>query len=145
MSEHVNAQQRAAGETAGPLPRPRGAWLTRGQITLRAVQFGLLGVILLVMLLVNFEGTSLLFRDPLGRKMLLQAMTLLACGLALHLLACAALNQLAPPGDEALRARRRVLSWLLESAYFLIFYLPVVFVLVVGPAALTIMDALARP
>jgi hypothetical protein len=138
MSEQVARHGLAARRTAG-------AWLTRGQMTLRAVQLGLLAALLLVMRLVNVEGTSLLVRDPRGQKLLIGALALTAGVLGAHLLACAALNRLAPPGDEARATRRRVLSWLLEGALFPLLYLPLVLVLFIGPPVLRILEALTRP
>lgn len=138
MSQQVALHGSAARGTSG-------VWLTRGQITLRAAQLGLLAAFLLVMLRVNVEGTSLLFRDPRGQKLLAGALVLTAGVLGAHLLACVALNRLAPPGDEALRTRRRVLSWLVEGALFVLFYLPAVLVLLIGPPVLRVMEALARP
>jgi hypothetical protein len=120
----------------------RGAWLTRGQVVLRAVQLGVLGAVLALMLAVNPEGTGLLFRTALGQKMLSAALALLACGLLIHLLLCAGLNRLAPPGDESRRGTRRVLSCLLEGAHLVVFYLPAVCVLLVGPAALSIIETM---
>ncbi len=120
-------------------------WLTRGQVALRAFGLGLPAALLLVLLAVDYQRTSLLFRDPLGQKMLTAAGALLVVGLGLHLPACVALNRVAPPGNDGLRARRMVLSFLLEGTHFLFFCLPAVFVLLVGPAAVTITRTLAQP
>jgi hypothetical protein len=105
------------------------------------VQLGLLAAILLG----RFDATGLLVRDPSGRKMLLGALVMSAGVLGAHLLACMALNRLVPPGDEARRTRRLVLSWLLEGTLFPMFYLPVVLVIFVGPPVVRVIEALTRP
>jgi hypothetical protein len=138
MSGQAALDRRAA-------PGTREAWLTRGQMTLRAVQFGLLAALFVVLLAIGFERTSLLFRDPLGQKMVGTAGALLAVGLVLSLLGCVCLNQAAPAGNETLQTRRLVLSVLLEAAHFLLFYLPAVFVLLIGPAAIQIVRTMAQP
>jgi hypothetical protein len=122
-----------------------GALLTRGQATVLAVQVGLLAALLGVLLAVNYARTSLLFSDPLGQKMLTSAGVLLALGLVLQLLVCVILNHVAPVEDETLKTRRFVLSLLLEVAHLLLFYLPAVFVLLVGPSAIEILRSMTHP
>jgi hypothetical protein len=77
--------------------------------------------------------------------MLFGAFVLTARMLGAHILGCMALNHLAPPGDEARRTRRRVLTWLLEGALLPMFYLPLVFVLFICPPVIRVMGALAQP
>ena len=119
----------------------RTAWLTRGQLALRGVQLGLFGVILLG----SHNATRLLFHDPRGQRLLIGALVLTAGVLGAHILACMALNRLVPAGDEARKTTRYVLSWLLEGAFFPMFYLPLVLVLFIGPPVLRVMEALAKP
>jgi hypothetical protein len=97
------------------------------------------------MLLGSFNGSSLLLRDHRGQKLLLGALVLTAGVLGAHVLACMALNRLAPPGDEARRTRRRVLTWLLEIALFPMFFLPLTIAMFMGPPVIRVMDALTRP
>ncbi len=133
----------ALGQQAAP--GPRGAWLSRGQFTLPAVQLGLLAALLLVRLAVDYQRTSLLFHVPLGQKMLTGAASLLGVGLVLHLLGCVAINQLAPAADEALLPRRRLLTLLLAVVNLVLFCFPAVFVLLVGPAAVEIVQTMTAP
>ena len=141
MSTHVAPHQGVAGGAGRGSAGPRTAWLTGGQVALRAVQLGLLGAILLG----SSDAARLLFRDPRGQKLLLGALILTAGVLGAHLLACVALNRLVPPGDETRRTRRLVLSWLLEGALFPMFYLPLVLVLFLGPPVIRVMGALTQP
>ncbi len=141
MNKYVTPHQGVVDGTCRSSAGAARAWLTRGQITLRGVQLGLLGAILLG----GSDATRFLIHDPRGQKLLFGALVLTAGVLGAHLLACMALNRLVPPGDEARRTRRRVLSWMLEGALFPLFYLPLVLVLFIGPPVIRVLGALARP
>jgi len=141
MSTHVAPHQAMAAETAPSTTGTRTAWLTSGQLTLRGVQLALLAGILLG----STDATSILVHDPRGQKMLFGAFVLTAGVLGANLLACMLLNRLVPPGDETRRARRYVLTWMLEGALVPMFYLPLVIVLLVGPPVIRVMEALTQP
>src|SRR6516162_5339722 len=74
MSTHVAPHQGVAGGAGRGSAGPRTAWLTGGQVALRAVQLGLLGAILLG----SSDAARLLFRDPRGQKLLFGALVLTA-------------------------------------------------------------------
>jgi hypothetical protein len=142
MSRHVALQREGAIGTCQGLAGSRSSWLpTRGQVALRGVEVGLLGAILMG----SFDATRFLLGDHRGQKLLLGALVLTAGVLGAHVLACMTLNRLVPPGDEARRTRRRVLSWLLEIALFPMFFLPFTIVLFMGPPVIRVIEALARP
>jgi len=138
MSEHaIPPRQEALGA--------RGLWLTRGQIILQAVQHGLLAALLAGLLAFDYERTSLLFRDPLGRQMLTRALTLIAWGLVLHLVVSVVLNRVAPAGDPTFKRWRVAAAILFEAAHLGLFYLPAAFTFVVGPSAIVILQTMMRP
>jgi hypothetical protein len=124
---------------------PRRVWLTGGQIGWRVGQLGLVGALLVGTLFFNAQGGRLLLHTPAGQEMLIGGGVLLAIGLGLLLLASVGLNCWAPAGNSRLRLRRWLLSGLLEAVYLFFFYLPVIHILLVGPAALQIAETLARP
>jgi hypothetical protein len=130
------------GGTALATPPAQEGWLTTGQVAVRGVQIGGLAVLAVVMMVVNPEGTTHLFLTPLGQKMLLQAALLLAAGVGLMLVAYAVMNRLFPPGDARYGVVRGALTGVMETLHFLIFYLPIVFVLLVGPAVVSIFEAM---
>src|SRR2546421_3549969 len=103
MSEQAALFQPAA-------PATRGPWLTRPQIIMQVALLGFLAVLLAVMLAIDYGRTSLLFRDSLGQKMLIQAAALVGMGLVLRLLVCVGLNLLLPAGATPHKTLRFVLS-----------------------------------
>jgi hypothetical protein len=95
------------------------------------------------MLLINFDGISILFRHPIGQKMLLGAFVMMAVGMGGQLLGCVALNKILPPDNPALTVWRNILTWAMEGTLVVLFVLPLLIVFLVGPAMLKIVDTLS--
>jgi hypothetical protein len=106
------------------------------------LQAGLVLGLWAVLAVVNPEYAGLLFRHPTGVKLVVGALALLVVYFAGSLLLYVALDQMAPPRDDSQRAVRRSHAGLLVGVMFIVFYLPAVFVILVGPAAIRIMDSL---
>jgi hypothetical protein len=122
----------------------RGSWFTGWQLTWLGVQFGFLVVLGVVLEVGNGDYVSVLWSDPLGVKMAASAAGLLAVWAIVYLLGCVLLNRLFTPSDSG----RGPLYWLLvtvgQPLGFIVFYLPAVFTLLVGPAAVQIQQQLLR-
>jgi hypothetical protein len=91
---------------------------------------------------VNYSYLQLLWTHPVGIKMIVLAWLNLLVGTGIYLLLCWALNRAIPPGEENGRKRQRWFLFLIQAAFLIIFIAPVIFVILVGPAAISIMDAL---
>jgi hypothetical protein len=91
----------------------------------------------------NAERARLFWSDPLGFKMGVAALVLLGFNFALLLGGWLALDRL-PGTSRAQALLGRVVEVLLCGACFVLLYLPALFVVLVGPAALTIRATLLR-
>jgi hypothetical protein len=138
MSEQIALKQSL-------IHKPQSGWLTSGQVKWRAVQICLVGSYLLGVLLINFDGVSILFRHPIGQKMLVGAFVMMALGLGGQVLGCLALNKILPPDNPSLTIWRNLLTWAMEGTLVVLFVLPLMIVFLVGPATLKIVDTLSMP
>jgi hypothetical protein len=110
------------------------------QIKWAALLIGLIALFLGGMLIFRFETTSLLFTDPLGQKMLLGAGLALVLGIAAGLLTGLFLDKV-----FARWSKRHLLLGLVAGLQVFFFIRPVVFVILVGPAAISIVNNLVKP
>jgi hypothetical protein len=136
MSEEIALKQSL-------IHKPQAVWLTNAQVKWRAAQICLVGSYLLGMLLINFDGISILFRHPLGQKMLFGAFVMMSIGLGGQVLGCVALNKILPPDNPSLTVWRNILTWAMEGTLVVLFVLPLLIVFLVGPATLKIVDTLS--
>lgn len=113
-----------------PLTAPQSVWLL--------LQFAMLLVLFGWQYFLNHERFALLRQDPLGVRMGLMAVALAA----LHFLVLTSGYVLFNSRLQGRDQSRTVLTMLLSVACFLLLYLPVVFVLVIGPAAVSIQNNL---
>ena len=119
------------------------AW-TLWQLRLAGAEVGLLTVLLAALLFLNFEYSSILFQTPVGQKLLLLSGALLGGGTALTLVSCLAMD-LGLPGWHVRRpGLGTFLAWALGAVQVVLFALPLGFILVVGPAAIQIMQVMTH-
>ncbi|HZT82929.1 MAG TPA: hypothetical protein VFA26_22045 [Gemmataceae bacterium] len=123
---------------------PRPVLWTSAQLRWAVAQAVLLASLAAGLLLLQFDYAGVLFTHPLGRKVLAGALGMAVAGFAIQLAAAAGLNCWLPPGDETRRGLRAVVSWALGAVLFVVFYLPVVFVLLIGPASIHIREAITN-
>ncbi|OAI55100.1 hypothetical protein AYO44_02880 [Planctomycetaceae bacterium SCGC AG-212-F19] len=114
---------------------------TWDQISFLVAQIGGLAVLFLAVFIVNPNYARLLYTDPVGVKMSLLATILVGINAGSYLLICFVVNRAWPPGART-RGQVTVLT-LLSGLHFILFGLPVVYIILVGPAAITIMNNLA--
>jgi hypothetical protein len=121
-------------------PNPEAApqpFLRRDQILLLVFLPGCITAIYVGMLLFKRDYAALLYQHPLGVKMLTVALVDLAIGQVTFLVYFILVNRL---GGE--RVVPSGIRFLVIVAALLLFYLPVVFVILVGPAAIQITESL---
>jgi hypothetical protein len=94
------------------------------------------------LLLTRFDYTTILFTHPQGKKMLLMGLVLAVFGMAVEMGLWLALNRFCPPWDQTRRIIRLGLIWTLGAMFFVLFYLPLVIVLIVGPATIRVSETL---
>jgi hypothetical protein len=139
MSQSIECRD-ISGDKSFVLP-PSRLW-TPGQMKWVLGRAGALAIFLLGLLLVQFKYTSILFTHQHGQRMLVMAVALAALGMAVEMALWLALNRFLPPWDQGKRIIRLGLTWSLGAMFFVLFYLPLVFVLIVGPATIRISETL---
>ena len=123
-------------------PQPWFTWL---QLTWVGLQLLGLAAVGGVQYARDPDTFRLLWADPMGRKMLLTGGAVLAGGIALLLAACVPLNRWAGRDPRRRLALYRGLMVGLGAFQFAAFYLPAVFALTVGPAAVAVPRELRGP
>jgi hypothetical protein len=139
MSQSIECRD-FSGDKSFVLPAAR-LW-TPAQMRWVLYRAGALAVFLLGLLLVRFDYTSILFTHPQGRRMLVMAVALAVFGMAVELALWLGLNRLCPPWDQTRRLIRLGLTWSLGAMFFLLFFMPLVFVLIVGPVTIRVSETL---
>lgn len=127
---------RTTPTTSGGL---RITWLQGGWLALQLVGLTAFGVYLYAH---HADDFSLLWRDPTGQKLLMSASIMLGVQLAVYLGGCVALNWMARRMGPRRLAVYRGLCFGLAVFCFVGFYLPVTWMLTVGPAAIKIQQNL---
>ncbi len=125
------------GEHAPLLTSPQLFWL--------ALQATMPAGLILWQVASDAAPLKLFWNDPLGIKLAVGAGTLLVLNFAALLGGWFALNRLARAFLAQQTVLRNVLQGCLCAGCFVLFYLPAVFVLLIGPAVLTINSTLAHP
>lgn len=144
MDSRSGLRHAAIGKSIPAIPKPPRPWWTAGQmIWLGSRSFALL-VVLGLLLLVRFDLTSLLFTTALGKKLLLEAAALVLIGTGVELVFFFGLNYALPPEDAGRHARRRLWTILGSGVLTLFFFVPGLFTLWVGPAAVRIVEVLEQ-
>jgi hypothetical protein len=123
----------------------RKVLVTNGELLFMGVEAFLVLVLLGYFLVLKPDYVNLLWTHPTGIKMLLGAAVLLIINFGAFLGTCMLVNHWAPPGNEDRRAVRVAVHWLVGGILAILFYFPVLFVLLVGPAAIAIEQNLAGP
>lgn len=119
-----------------PATPPAHRFITGTQVFALSIPATILAVIV-VMMNANMPGSlDLLVTNPTGIKMTVAAGAWLALGLAAYFLGCVVLNRYLRGSDRSL------FTVLLGIACFVVFFLPAVYVLYVGPAAVKIQEEL---
>ena len=126
-------------------PPPPAPWFTWLQLTWLVLQLVGLGVLAAAHYARDPDVFALLWRDPMGVKMLVTAGGALLVGVGLYLGGCVLLNRWADRGG-----RRRLplyRGWMVGLAVFafVTFYMPVVNLMTIGPAAIQIQRNLQGP
>jgi hypothetical protein len=129
-----------SGSPAQPHPDQGRFRCTVWQIKWNAFLIGLIAVFLGGLLIFRFESTSLLFTHSRGKELLLVAGLAVVIGVGAGLLAGLFLDKV-----FARWTRRHLLLGLIAALQVYFFIRPVVFVLLVGPAAITITNNLVKP
>jgi hypothetical protein len=126
--------------TDAPVEPKSSAWLKPFQLNLLALSIVALVAYLAVLWLRKPDEVCLLWRDPMGVKMTVVAIGGLAGGASVYLAGCALLNRCArvPWGAGA-----NVAQVILALAW-IVFCLPVAYVVTVGPAAIQIQRNLIK-
>jgi hypothetical protein len=129
-----------------PISPARAAlFLTRNQFSWLALQVAALVGMLLWQLVGQTEGMKLLFNDPTGIKLTVSAVLLLLLNFAILTGAYYGLNRFMSPEDQDRALLQRTMSILVAGGCFVLFYLPACFVLLIGPAVLSIRSTMMAP
>jgi hypothetical protein len=112
-----------------------GLW-TGDQLNWVALQVVVIGAILISLILF---GQDSLLNQP---KMLAAAGVLTIFNFGLFLFLCAILNRCFPPNQEETQRSGDSLTVLLMSLHLLVFFIPVVLLLVIGPAMMQTVETL---
>jgi hypothetical protein len=96
------------------------------------------------MVLFKRDYVQALWTHPLGIKMSIYSSAQASVGGSIFLVACLVLNYPFPPGGADRPGTRRFLSVLLGIMFFVCAVLPPLFVILIGPAAIMIMDEILR-
>lgn len=119
-------------------------WWTVGQLAFVAAEAIVLAGCVAVLLLTRYDYVHVLWTHPVGVRMLSIA-ALLTVGNFLSFLGITwLLNRLLPPGPDAGVARVLV-HVVVGTILFLLLFVPVLFILFTGPAAILIQDNLIAP
>jgi hypothetical protein len=136
---------RPDGPDLPPMPllvqRPAPIW-TPGQLAFLAGQFTVLVAVYMFLRATNWAYLQILFTHPVGIKMLIIAVVMMLINAALYLGLTFALNQALLRG-EGRRKTHAVLAVLLACVHLILFFIPALYVLLAGPAAIQIMENMA--
>jgi hypothetical protein len=123
-----------------PLVRTRPPVWTVEQITFAAAHFLVPFVTYLVMFFfLNRDYVSILYTHPLGLKMLIVAMGLTVAGATIYLAITFGINRTLLAHREPAR-RYKALCFLLPLVHLIVFIFPAIFVVIVGPAVVQIIE-----
>jgi hypothetical protein len=121
---------------APSLRAPEMALWTGDQLNWVALQVVVIGAILIFLILF---GQDSLWNQP---KMLAAAGALTIFNFGLFLFLCAILNRCFPPNQEETQRSGDSLTVLLMTLHLLVFFIPVVLLLVIGPAMMQTVETL---
>ena len=124
-----------------PLVQMRPPAWTAGQMAFVACPFLIVLGLYLILRIVNYSYVQLLFVHPVGIKMMILAFGSMLLGAVFYLAVAFALNRTLLGRDDR-RKIHKVLSVLLIGLHLILFVLPTLFVVLVGPAVIQIMDNL---
>jgi hypothetical protein len=124
-----------------PLVQMRPPAWTAGQIAFVACPFLIVLGLYLILRIVNYSYAQLLFLHPVGIKMVILAFGSMLLGAVLYLAATFALNRTLLGRDDR-RKIHKVVSMLVVGLHLILFVFPALFVVLVGPAVIQIMDNL---
>jgi hypothetical protein len=137
-----NAPKEAAvGQPTVSAPPARKLALTTWQLKWGGLQALVLLVFVGVMLAVNYSSTSLLFTTPTGLRLLVQSVLYLAGGVAGGVVVAWLLDRTWPGWHER-PATRLTVRGLLGGAQLVLFFLPAVYVTLIGPSIIRITQQL---
>jgi hypothetical protein len=125
-----------------PVHDIRTPWLTCWQTWYLSVLIGVFLVILVTAGVQRPAYLGLLWQHSAGFKMAVMAGLLLGVGTAGYMVGCGCLNRAMARSEGGSRMLYRVLIATIAVGYFVFFYLPAVFTVLVGPAAVQIQDSL---
>jgi len=111
-------------------------WFRSWQLGLLAFPIAVIAALALFLWLQKPDYVSLLWQDPMGVKMLTTAATLLVVGVVVYLGGCVVINRLVARPKWGTLAT--VLQMLLVLAWLVLFCMPGVYVVLIGPAAIQI-------
>lgn len=111
-------------------------WFRSWQLSLLVLPVAVIAAIALFLWLQKPDYLSLLWRDPVGIKMLSVAGTLLVVGAAVYLGGSLVINRFVAYPEWGTLAT--VLQMLLVLAWLVLFCMPGVYVVLIGPAAIQI-------
>lgn len=114
-------------------------WWTQSQIGLFVLLFVIPVALFSVMSLYQRDYVEVLWTTPVGIKMGVVGLALAAAAVPVYLTACVVFNQLFPTDARG----RSFLSIVLVLAFVLLFIMPLVFVILIGPANIRIMNQMA--
>jgi hypothetical protein len=142
--QRVSARPDDAGSVPVDLQMPSSIWWTVGQWSFIAAEvLGLLSL-WIGMSVLQPDYISVLWTHPSGLRMLITGMALLILNFVGFLGLCLVFNHWMPATDESKRGRRAVAHGVLIAILLLLFYLPFVFIITVGPAAIQIQENLTN-
>jgi hypothetical protein len=104
----------------------------------------MIAALLAGLFLFDARAANLLFAHQLGTKLLLGGLLLASLGFAIEFFAWLLINRWLLPGNVRRQFARVSISSVLGTVLFVVFFLPVVFVCINGPAVITIMDTLTK-
>jgi hypothetical protein len=138
------AREDASAMVPADLQLQSSIWWTRGQLAVVALEALVVLGLLFVMNVLQRDYIAMLWQTPMGLRMLIMAVLLLLVNFAVFLGLCLLFNYTMPAGDDSKRGRRTAAHWVLGLLLFLFCYLPIVFVILVGPAVISIQESLTR-
>jgi hypothetical protein len=107
-------------------------------------QLGMLFALFAVLCLVRYEDTRMLWSTMLGIKMLIQTAVLLSLGFLISYIACRLMDRVRPEWHQEHPVWGVVGAVGLLSIQFVWLFIPAVFVLITGPAAVQIVQNLTN-
>lgn len=119
-------------------------WWTGGQLAFVAFEAMAVLAVVVGVYVLQPDYVALLWQHPTGIKMLVVSVLLLVVNFAGFLGLCLWFNHRMPPGDETKQGRRTIAHWLFALLFLVFLYLPVMFVILVGPAAIAIQESLMK-